>query len=256
MIVRREVYYCIPKFIKMRLKKYLFAALLLFCMNAAFAHALWIETNTNGKIGQAQEVNVFLGEYAANERDSIQNWFSNMKDFTLYVTAPDGTKKKLDCTANGNHFKATFTPEVAGTYTFSIDHTIKAVYGGKKYRYSALGTVKVNKSLTGVDNIQQQEGTASLVTAADKAHKINVAENVHLLYNKAKPTGSSVTVQSPEGWLKKFDADKNGVVTFSPFWPGRYLLEGNFSETGSGDHEGTAFTGTWHTVTYCMDVEK
>lgn len=238
----------------MRLKKYLFAALLLLSINAAFAHALWIETNMNGKIGQAQEVNVFLGEFAANERDSIQNWFSNMKDFTLYVTAPDGTKKKLDCTASGNHFKAMFTPEVAGTYTFSIDHTIKAVYGGKKYRYSALGTVKVNKSQTGIDNIKQHTGL--VVVTADKAHKMNVAENVHLLYNNAKPAGSALTVQSSEGWAKKFDADRDGNVTFSPYWAGRYMLEGNFSETASGDHEGTAFTGVWHTATYCIDVEK
>lgn len=238
----------------MRLKKYLFAALLLLSVNAAFAHAIWIETNTSGKIGQAQEVKVFLGEYAANERDSIQNWFSNTKDFTLYVTAPDGTKKKLECTANGNHFKASFTPEVAGTYLFSIDHTIKAVYGGKKYRYSALGIVKVNKSISGADNIKQLEGPA-LITA-DKAHKVNSTENVHLLYNKAKPAGSAVTVQSSEGWLKKFEADKDGNVAFSPIWGGRYMLEGNFAETASGDHEGTAYTGVWHTVTYCMDVEK
>lgn len=239
----------------MRLKKYLFAALLLLSINAAFAHAIWLETNTTGKIGQAQEVKVFLGEYGDNQRDSIQNWFSNTKDFTLYVIAPDGTKKKLECTANGNHFKAMFTPETAGTYTLSIDHTIKNIYDGNKIRYYALGVVKVNQSLAGIDNLKQHTGLV-LVTAADKAHKINATENVQLLYNKVKPAESAVTVQSPAGWSKKFTADKNGVVTFSPFWPGRYMLEGTFAEKESGQHEGTAYTGVWHCVTYCMDVEK
>ncbi|SFD62581.1 protein of unknown function [Chitinophaga sp. CF118] len=239
----------------MTLKKYLFAAVLMLCVHTLSAHAIWLETSTTGKIGQAQEVKVFLGEYGDNQRDSLQHWFSNTKEFTLFLIAPDGSKKKLDCVENGNNFKATFTPEVAGTYTLSIDHTIKNIYDGNKIRYYALGVVKVSNSLTGIDNMKQHAGLV-LLTAPDKAHKINIPENVQLLYNKAKPAESAVTVQSPAGWSKKFTADKNGVVTFSPFWPGRYMLEGTFAEKESGKHEGAEYTGVWHCVTYCMDVEK
>jgi hypothetical protein len=235
------------------LKKYLIAALLLLSVSKLDAHAIWIETSTTGKVGQTQDVKVFLGEYADNERDSISHWFSNMKDFALYLVAPDGTKKKLDCTANGNYFNAKFTPEVAGTYTLTIDHTVKDVYGGTKLRYSALGIVKVNQS-AGMENAKQH--TALALLAADKKHKINTAENVRLSFNNTTPAGSAVTVQSPEGWSKKFHANTNGDITFSPFWPGRYLLEGTFTEKESGTHEGTAFTSVWHCVTYCMDVEK
>jgi uncharacterized GH25 family protein len=239
----------------MTLKKYLFAAVLLLSVHMLSAHALWLETNTTGKIGQAQEVNVFLGEFADNQRDSVQHWFSNMKEFTLYAIAPDGSKKKLDCTANGNHFKAMFTPEVAGTYTLSIDHTVKDVYGGLKIRYYALGLVTVNKSLNGINNVKEHTGLV-LLTAADKAHKINTPENVHLLYNKTNPADAALTVQSPSGWAKKFKADEKGAVAFSPFWPGRYMLEGTFSEKESGKHEGSDYTSVWHCVTYCMDVAK
>ena len=235
-------------------KKYLFAALLLLGVSKLSAHAIWIETNTTGKVGQAQDVKVFLGEFADNERDSISHWFSNMKDFELFLVAPDGTKKKLDVTANGNYFKASFTPEAAGVYTLTIDQTVKDVYGGTKLRYSALGIVKVNQSATGIENVKKH--TALVLVPADKKHKVNTAENVHLLFNNTKPAGSAVTVQSPEGWSKKFHANGNGDISFSPVWAGRYMLEGTFTEKESGTHEGTAFTSVWHCVTYCMDVEK
>jgi hypothetical protein len=239
----------------MTLKKYMLAALLSFSFNTLLAHAIWIETNTTGKIGQAQEVSVFLGEYGENQRDSIQHWFSNMTAFALYVTAPDGTKKQVNCVANGNHFKGTFTPDVAGTYVLSIDHTVKDVYGGNKIHYYALGVVTVNKSLNGINNLKDQPGLV-LLAANEKAHKINTPENVHLLFNKTSPAESDLTVESPAGWGKKFKADKSGNVTFSPYWAGRYLLEGTFSEKASGQHEGSEFTSVWHCVTYCLDVEK
>lgn len=238
----------------MSFKKYLIVALLVLSISKLSAHAIWLETNTTGQIGKAQDVLVFLGEYGDNERDSLQNWFSNTKDFELFLIAPDGTRKKLNATPNGNSFKASFTPEVAGTYTLSIDHTIKDIYGGNKIRYSALGTVKVNKTATGADNLKQNKGL--VVVVADKAHKVNAAENVKLLYNtSAAPHGGAVTVQSPAGWSKKFEA-KNGEVTFSPFWAGRYMLEGTYSEKEKGTHEGAEYTGVWHCVTYCLDVEK
>jgi uncharacterized GH25 family protein len=69
------------------MKKFLFSVILCCSMQALFAHAIWIETVNSGKIGQPQEVSVFLGEYADNERDSIQHWFSNMPAFTLYLVA-------------------------------------------------------------------------------------------------------------------------------------------------------------------------
>lgn len=60
-----------------------------------FAHALWIETNATGKTGQTQEVRLYFGEYAQNERDELSKWRSDLKDLTLWLINPDGTKEKL-----------------------------------------------------------------------------------------------------------------------------------------------------------------
>ncbi|RFS26959.1 hypothetical protein DVR12_04030 [Chitinophaga silvatica] len=238
------------------MRKLLFTVLFCFSMQALFAHALWIETITTGKIGQTQEVKVYLGEYADGQRDSTQHWFSNMKDFTLYLIAPDGKKEALQCTANGNHFKATFTPTVAGTYTLSVDHTVQEVYGGSKIRYYALGLVKVNGSAEGLAQLPQRTDF-TLLAQENKKFKVNQPTNVKFLYKQEKtPEAAELTVQSPAGWAKKFKADEQGAVTFQPFWSGKYMLEGTFTENISGTHEGKPFERIWHCVTYCMDVDK
>lgn len=237
------------------MKKLLFSVILFFSCQVLFAHAIWIETITTGKIGQAQEVKVFLGEYADNQRDSLDHWFSNMKEFTLWLVTPDGKKQQLTCTPAGNYFTASFTPATAGTYVLSIDHTVKEVYGENKIHYYAQGVVKVDGSLKGADNVKAHTDFAMLADHS-KINKLHQPAKVQLSYKNAAPAGSELTVQSPEGWAKKFKAGQQGDVTFSPAWKGRYMLEGTFTENGAGQHEGKDYKTTWHCVTYCMDVEK
>lgn len=237
------------------MKKFLFSVILCCSMQALFAHAIWIETVTSGKIGQPQEVNVFLGEYADNERDSTQNWFSNMQAFTLYLVTPDGQKEQLTCVPAGNHFTATFTPKVAGAHLLSIDHTVATNYDGSKIHYYALGLVKVNGSLKGIENLQTYTDFALLANHS-KAPKLHQPEKVQLSYKKAVPADGDVTIQSPEGWAKKIKTDQQGDITFSPAWAGRYMLEGTYTEAASGEHDGKEFKKVWHCVTLCMDVAK
>lgn len=237
----------------MKLQKIL--SILMLACNTLFGHALWIETNTSGKSGQAQEVKIFLGEYAANERDSTQNWFSNMREFSLFLIAPDGKKSQLMATANGNHFKASFTPTVAGTHVLSIDHVVTEVYGGSKIHYYALAQVTVNGSTAGSNNLASNADFLVLTNTTAK-HKTNSPEKVQLQYKKANVKEGSLAVQSPEGWAKTFKADASGFVSFVPFWTGLYLLEGSFTEQVSGVHETKEYKRVWHCTTYCLPVEK
>jgi hypothetical protein len=178
-----------------------------------------------------------------------------MREFTLWLIAPDGKKSQLTCVPSGNHFKATFTPSAAGTYALSIDHTVTEVYGGSKVHYYALGLVAVNGSSLGVGALKENADFLLLTSTTEK-HKVNAPEKVQLLYKKIAPKEGSVAVQSPEGWAKTFHADKNGEVSFVPMWTGLYLLEGTFTEDASGQHEGKEYKRIWHCVTYCLSVGK
>ncbi len=234
------------------MKKLFFSALLSCVMYTAFGHALWMETAINGKKGQAQEVKIFLGEYADNERDSIQHWFSNMRDFKLYLIDPSGQKQLLSCTPAGNHFSATFTPKSDGVYTLYIDHIVQEVYSGSKIHYYAQGIVRVNDNKS-TGNLKQN--TFIVQTSNSAIGKKNTAEQVTLLHqSKSTLPNAELTVQSPEGWTKKMKAAKGEAFAYTPAWSGRYLLEGTFIEDEKGDHEGKPYERVWHCVTYCKDV--
>jgi len=71
----------------------------LLSLQFASAHALWIETQTNGKLNQKHTVKVYYGEYAEGLVDPIDKWYSDVKDFDLILIAPDGSKKTLEKTA-------------------------------------------------------------------------------------------------------------------------------------------------------------
>lgn len=229
--------------------------ILLVNVSQVFAHAIWIETSSTGKIGQAQEVKIFLGEYASNERDSLSHWFSNTKESTLFLTAPDGKKTQLSATPAGNYLAATFTPAVAGVYTLSIDLPLTMVYGTTRIHYYAVATVVVNQSLSGVANVNKAT-ELTLKTELGKANKVNTLYSATLLNKSGAVKAASLSIQSPEGWAKTIKGDDNGKFTFNPMWSGRYLLEGTYTEEGSGTHEGKEYTSTWYCVTYCVDFVK
>ncbi|MCW3464214.1 DUF4198 domain-containing protein [Chitinophaga nivalis] len=236
-------------------KQFFLSVGLLLCCHSLFAHALWMETTTTGKVGQPQQVNIYLGEYAENQRDSIQHWFSNMASFDLWLVKPDGQKEKLTCVPNGNHFTATFTPAAEGAHLLTIDHTVKQVYGENKIHYYALGLVKVNGSLKGAERLKEHIDFA-LLTDNARSGKLNQDAKVQLRYKNTPPTGGDVTVQAPTGWAKKFKTNPAGDMSFSPAWAGRYMLEGTFLQNEAGKHEGKDFKNIWHCVTYCVNIDK
>ena len=118
----------------MKFYKVLTLSLLLFLTSYTqiLAHALWIETNTTGKIGQKQEVKIYFGEYAVDERDSVTKWYSNVKDFTIWIVAPDKQKVQLSTTAAVNYYQTSFTPDNEGVYTLMIAYEAKDLGGTTK----------------------------------------------------------------------------------------------------------------------------
>lgn len=236
----------------MKVRISLIIALLLFSISNIFAHAVWIETASAGKKGQAQQVKVFFGEYSEKDISATKKWFSNLRDFTLELTSPDGKKTTLKTVADSLFFKADFTPTQEGTYVVSVVHIVKDLYQNAKLQYYAfanvnIGNGKVNTAFP-VD--------ANLVIKPSKAVvKLNETVAHQLIYNKAPLAKEKITVIAPELNKTEVETDSEGKFAFNPKQKGGYFLEAFKEENTPGTFDGKPYEKVWHVITYFTTIQ-
>ncbi|MGN6419753.1 MAG: DUF4198 domain-containing protein [Pseudobacter sp.] len=234
------------------MKQFTLSAALLLMTFIASAHAIWIETASKGNKNKTHQVRVFLGEYADNERDSVRNWFSNMKEAELYITDPSGNKQKIALRDAGNYLAGEFTPATEGSYTLSIAHTVADIYNEGKIEYYATASVNVGKA----GNEMLSKSTFLAVQPPVEAGK--VASPLHLqVYMEGAPVAKAkVLVISPDGWERTLYSDEQGKVSCATIQPGMHMLEVVKVLKTPGTHNGKSFKQVTHMVTHCIQVNK
>lgn len=231
------------------MKKLLFSLLFIAATTSIYAHALWIETNANGKKGQQQDVKIFYGEYAEFSPEKIKDWYSDVKDFTLWLVAPDGQKTKLNTSANEDHYTAAFTPDKDGVYTLQVSHSAKDLGGTTVYQFNTSAVVAVGKN-----EVADIKSNTNPLKFQVKTGKVNEPVNIQGFFNDATSEKLSVTVFSPKGWTKQIEG-KNGIAEFVPEWKGKYMIEVSRMDEGKGEHNGKEYTGIWRCATYLIDIK-
>jgi uncharacterized GH25 family protein len=224
----------------------------LLCAFVASAHAVWIETALKGTKNKSQEVHVFLGEYAENQRDSVANWFSNLRDLTLYVVAPDGKRAQITLKEDGRSLTGNFTPATDGTYTLAVSHTVETIYGETRIEYYATATVIVGKESTA----KLAAGTALAIVPGAEEPKNQVAVPVTVFRDNQLLADAKIEVISPDGWVKELKSNEKGEATFSPLQSGLYLLEASATEKTPGTLKDKPYKSVVHIVTHCVNVRK
>jgi uncharacterized GH25 family protein len=227
--------------------------LLIVSTGSVSAHSLWMETAAAGKIGQAQNVKLHFGEYAQGERDELSKWYSDLKDLTLWLTTPDGKKEQLTVTQGTNFCEASFTPANDGVYTLTVSHKPKALSGTTQYEFSASSTVSVGKN-TKLNDIAAN--TNDLKVAPENAAKVNAPLKVKVWQKGENKAGNTVMVFSPAGWGQELTTAADGTVTFTPLWPGKYVLEATAFTKIPGEANGNKYEALWQGATYSFDVSK
>lgn len=223
-----------------------------FSVSSAFAHALWIETSSTGKKGQAQEVKVFFGEYESKEPDSAKKWFSNLKEFSLILTAPNGSTKVLTATPDVLFFKATFTPDQDGTYKLSIVHEVKDIYEHAKIEYYAFADVAVGNA----KNNLSFPASAALIIKPEKTFlKVGETTTHELVYNKAPFAKQKVSIINPDWTKQEPETDATGKYTFKAVQKGNYFLEAFTEDKTPGTLHDKSYDKVWHLVTYFTEVK-
>ena len=232
---------------KNRLKSLFFLVLV---SSSTFAHNIWIEASQTGKVGKEQIAKVFLGGYGENERDSTRNWFSNTKDFAIWLIEPSGTKTQLTAKAAAIYFEAVFTPDKEGVYTLAISHEVAEVFGTTKYHYFATAQVKVGNATSGQNNLAT---ATDLVIEPASGLKAQKPATLKIQYKSQNLDKTHASVGAPSGWAKGLETS-HGSATFDAIWAGLYVAEASYSDKTEGSLNGKDFKRVQYVGTHSFYV--
>ena len=234
----------------MNKKTLLLIALLTFGSIHLFGHALWIQTAGTAVKGQKHSVEILWAEDGKNELMPVDKWFSDMKDFTLLLTSPDGTKQQIPVTAGEDRYTAYFTPDKDGVYVLSIAHTAKDLGGDTKLEYNAMAIVNVGKTAA----IPSIDNEVKLTGDFKNSYKTGKTISLSYLYKNAPKEKIEVEVFAPSGWNRTFETDAKGSIQLPLLWSGHYTVEASYyTEDESGSYNGKSFKSVWRCVTYTFD---
>lgn len=231
------------------MKQIYLAMCFLFASLQISAHALWIETPAKGKKGQAQTVKVFYGEYAEFNPDRVADWYSDVKDFKLWLISPDGQKHQLETKQFENHFESSFTPAQDGAYTLVVSHEPKDLGGTTKYQFNSSASVLVGAVGKPVDT---NPNPFKLAVEQGKPGQPVVVKG---FFNGAVADKFEATIFSPKGWTKQIKADAEGKVVFVPEWKGTYMIEISRYDKSAGKHNNADYDGEWRCATNLIEVK-
>ncbi len=222
----------------------------LMCVKFGFSHALWIETSPSGKAGQSQQVRVYYGEYAYGLIDPVEKWYSDVKDFKLFLVAPGAKPVELTKTAQSDHFSSDFTPSGDGTYSLLVVHPSKDPYETTAFEFSSLAQVVVGKS-------SAQTLEIPIMIQTDATGNYNLGGQVQAVISQGgKPLAeTAVEVAAPDGWTKALKTDAQGKISFQAPVKGKYLVEVSKTDDQAGDWFGKTIEKVWRATTTVIYVD-
>lgn len=223
--------------------------LALFSICNVFAHALWIETNPSGKKGVKQEVKIYYGEYSENAPEKISDWYSDVKEFELWLIQPGKEKIKLETTPGENYFSSSFVPDEDGQYLLVISHDAKDLGGKTKYQFNASASVKVGKAAPATTAVNSNPFTFSVEQPVK-----NKPSTIKASFKNNPSEKFQATVFSPSGWNKEIKGT-DGAAQFVPEWKGTYMIEISRKDEEKGEHHGKPFEAVWRCATNLVEVQ-
>ncbi|PIF00962.1 MAG: ferredoxin [Maribacter sp.] len=242
------------------IKKIITLFIFMFGISPLFAHYIWLETASTGKLNKEHTVRVYFGEYTYGKIEKVDDEaFQNVKDFTIWVVSPNGTKQKLKPVAKTDFYEATFVPTQDGTYTITLDNKNMDVLDYTKYDYAifkpqyhaktkvVVGEVVNETKPTNPNSIEIIDVSKSLVTQ-------NSEVILKVLYKGSPLMDNEVSIFIQDLWSKKLTTNEKGEVSFKLPFKTTYTIETTFEEKTPGKFKGKDYALTWHCATYCIKL--
>ncbi|UZD22883.1 DUF4198 domain-containing protein [Algoriphagus halophytocola] len=209
----------------------------------AHAHALWIHTASNSEIGKTHPYKIYYADYQENAIEPVAKWYSDVKEFELWLISPSGKKTKLEPTATETYFQGSFTPEEEGEYRMQISHTADPGESKTAYQFNAYAQIWVGK------------GKASTQPVSDLALVRNAkSSDLQVLYKgEALPEGE-LAILGPDAETQELKTSKKGKVKVDLDGKGTYFAEATHTEK-LPENDPSGLKAIWRCATQAIEIE-
>lgn len=228
--------------------KFILFFMAIFAVKSVYSHALWIESAPTGKKNQPHQINVYYGEYAEQELEAVEKWYSDLREFKLFLIGPDNKRIELDKTKATDHYRAEFTPKEDGTYAIVVVHPAKKPYETTAFEFSSIAYVTVGETTQPAVDMPLEVRTET------KNHAIGEEIWITVFNNNLLLPDAVVAIIEPDGGTKTLKTDASGMCKFQPLVKGKYLLEVSKSDEHERDWQGTPIKKIWRGSTTVIYV--
>lgn len=227
----------------LKMKSMCLALMLTMIIVGAQAHALWIHTASNAEKGKPHPFKIYYADYHENAIESVADWYSDVKEFELYLISPSGEKSKLNPTATAEYFEGSFTPEEEGEYRLEISHTADPGESKTAYQFNAFAQVRVGK------------GKSKDKVATDLALIREADSSVYKVLFKGKPLAEGeVMVLGPDAVVQELKTGKKGKTNLDLTAKGTYYAEATHTEK-LPENDPSGLEAIWRCATQATTIE-
>jgi hypothetical protein len=239
----------------------------------ALAHFLWVEVEPRWELGRNGEIHVYFGEPHEFLREEAGGRLDQHDGLRAWVIGPKGTKTEVAVKKEINRFVGAFAPTAPGRHQVLVTSPNHSVVDLTRYGrgvvkpfFSARAQFLVFDRGRLSEREEEVREFAPLdlvpVTRALDPLKGTIVSRagsevvVRAILDGRPLAGRRVNALAPNGWLKELPAtDSWGVTSFSPPWPGRYVLVILAEDRTPGRFHGKAYEVLEHRASLSILVD-
>lgn len=207
------------------------------------AHALWIHTSSTSEIGKKHSYKVYYADYHENAIEPVAKWYSDVREFELWLVSPTGKKTKLKPTATEEYFEGNFTPEEEGEYRMQISHTADPGENKTAYQFNAYAQIWVGKGKVPA----LPETDFALVRKAKSS-------DLEVFYKGKALVEADIAILGPDAVSQELKTGKKGRASATLDAKGLYFAEATNTEK-LPENDPSGLEAIWRCATQAIEIE-
>lgn len=207
------------------------------------AHALWIHTASSAEKGKEHPYKIYYADYHESAIEPVAAWYSDVKEFELWLISPSGKKTKLEPIARSEYFEGSFVPDEEGEYRMQISHIANPGDSKTAYQFNAYAQLWVGKG------ISKKKVKPELALIRD-----GNSSTCEVLF-KGKPlVGGEVNVLGPDAETQVVKTGKRGKTRLDLKAKGIYFAEVSYTEQ-LAENDTSGLKAIWRCATQVIQVD-